>query len=349
MINKAIFFFTVLTSCAFAQAEALLQDTIFRQGYAVMSPQKDIYTNRVEMESIHSFGSPNADLSSPPDWRLVQWGSDLSLANVPPIAITEKSKRWQLEKKSGEGSTIFKAVTLNIEGELVLELNGMAEFNGNYLQSLDQYWPHLLMAQNIESKKLDKYKKIELSLDAKLLFDQKNVSEGYQAGINAARFPIAIAVRNALSGNMFWLSLVIYDDRYPESNFICQKCAADSSGKELCHIPQKLDEAGRWECPFDGNRWSQDAEKNGTQKMIFRIPTNAFTQENIHSGEWTRYRANLLPYIQAAIQAARETRNLRGFPADLRFYELGFFSMGWEITGLNHAAIAVKNLSLTGL
>jgi hypothetical protein len=224
----------------------------------------------------------------------------------------------------------------------------MAEFEGVYLDSLDQYWPHLLMAQNLPSTKLDQYQHLNLSLDARLLFDHKNIAPGYQTGIHAARFPIAIAVRNTLSGNLFWLSLVIYDDRYPQSGFICQKCVVNKEGEESCHVPDTIDETGRWECPFDGNRWSSTSEKKGTRKMIFRIPTRAITPHNIQGGEWTHYQVDLVPYIKEAIRAARETRQLRGFSQDLRFYEVGFFSMGWEITGLNHAAMAVKNLSLTG-
>lgn len=349
MINKTLLFFILLASCTYAQAEALLNDGAFQQGYAVMSPQKDIYTNRVEVEAVHLLKPQNTLSVTTPEWRLVQWGSEQSIANSPARSIDKSGKRWELALQNADKPAIYKAIALTTEGELTLELNALSEFDGQYLEGLDRYWPHLLMAQNIESQKLDKYKTIELSLDAKLLFDHQNISEGYQAGIHAARFPIAIAVRNTLSGNMFWLSLVIYDDRYPESGFICQKCHLDSAENEICRIPEKVDEAGRWECPFDGNRWSKDSEKRGTRKMIFRIPTVASTEDNIHSGDWAHYQINLLPYVQAGIQAARDTRALRGFSTDLRFYQLGFFSMGWEITGLNHAAIAVKNLSLTGL
>lgn len=345
------YFLGILTGifCAVAQAESLLLDTTFQQGYAVMSPQKDIYTNRVEMEAVHRLRSPDKTTSSTPDWRLVQWGSNQSLAGMPAQMVGGAARRWEIPVKYQGISTIYKALNLDINGELTLELNGQAEFDGHYLESLDEYWPHLLMAQNIQGKKLDSYQTIELSLDAKLLFDHKNQQAGYQTGIHAARFPLAIAVRNTLSGNIFWLSLVIYDDRYAESGFICQKCRMDNTGHEDCRIPEKLDEEGRWECPFDGNRWSSSAEKRGTRKMIFRIPTKAWTQDNIHNGKWAHYQINLIPYIKAGIQAARETRALKGFTTDLRFYELGFFSMGWEITGLNHAAITVKNLSLSGL
>lgn len=339
----------MLLCCTLVQAEALLLDPAFQQGYVVMSPQKDIYTARTEQEAVHFLRSPEPTALAEPVWRLVQWGSNSSIAPVSPQTTSLGGKRWKLLHTREKSPDIYKAVALNPGGELTLEQNALMEFNGRYLDSLEQYWPHLLMAQNLQTKKLHTYQNINLSLDAKLLFDHKNMAAGYQSGVHAARFPIAISVRNTLSGNMFWLSLVIYDDRYPESDFICQKCVTNKDGNESCFTPVTIDTAGRWQCPFDGNRWSTTSEKKGTRKMIFRIPTKAITHDNIQKGEWTHYQVDLLPYIKEGIKAARETRQLRGFSPELRFYELGFFSMGWEITGLNHAAITVKNLSLTGL
>jgi len=348
LIHQLFYALSGALFCLVTQAEALLLDANFQQGYVVMSPQKDIYTRRVETEAVHLFQLRDVETFSTPDWRLVQWGTRESIAGTSPVLTDKSSQRWEKSIKNREVTLPYKAITLNAAGELGLELNAMADFEGRYLKSLDEYWPHLLMAQNIKSKKLNHYKTIELSLDARLLFDDKNISEGYQSGIHAARFPIAIAVRNTLTGNMFWLSLVIYDDRYPQSGFICKKCTSNKNGKENCQIPDDIDTPGRWECPFDGNRWSKEAEKQGTQKMLFRLPTKFYTKDNIHDGEWAHYQINLIPFIKAGIQAARDTRQLRGFSEDLRFYELTFFSMGWEITGLNHAAIAVKNLSLAG-
>src|SRR5690606_11249866 len=302
MPHKIFFIFYVLVCCSTIQAEALLRDTGFQRGYAVMSPQKDIYTNRVDIEAIHLLYSGENEFLSTPDWRLVQWGSEYSLGKSPSFSIEKSGKRWEVPIKNSDASDIYKAITLNTEGELILELNGATEFNGRYLESLVHYWPHLLMAQDIRGKKLDKYRLLEFSLEARLLFDHKNQSEGYREGIHAARFPVAIAVRNTLTGNMFGLSLVIYDDRYPQSSFICKKCNINMAGEENCYIPEKLEETGRWECPFDGNRWSKAAEKTGTRKIIFRIPTEAATKNNIHGGEWTHYQIDLLPYIQAGIQ-----------------------------------------------
>jgi hypothetical protein len=201
----------------------------------------------------------------------------------------------------------------------------------------------------METKKLIEYEEITLSLDARLLFDIPNKQQGFDPSLHAARFPIAIAVRNTLSNNTFWLILVVYDDRYPESGLNCLKCITQENGEEQCKIPQQLDAPGRWECPFDGSRWSKEAEKKGTWKMLFRVPTRAFAHGDIASGEWTRFEADLLPYIEAGIEAARQTSHLGGFSEGLRFYDLTFISLGWEITGLNQAAMAVRNLSLNGV
>ena len=344
-------------SCSLtALAGELLGDPGFQQGYSVISPERNIYTDRARQETIHLLSDQQPGIT--PAWRLLQWGSDLSLANVKPVPTAAGGKRWALTTAAKERVTAYKSISIEPHGEVTLELNALANAIGPaylsydkadlYLNSLDERWPHLLLAQNIQTLKLDQYRELNLSLDARLLFDHKNISEGYRPSIHAARFPIAMAVRNTLSGNMFWLSLVVYDDRHATTGFSCQKCLVDPQGMERCTTPSSLQDPGRWECPFDGKRWSASTEKKGTRKMIFRIPTQAASADNIQAGQWAHYQVNLLPYIIEAVKAARETRDLGGFSPDLRFYELGFFSMGWEITGHNHAALSIKNLSLKG-
>jgi hypothetical protein len=200
------------------------------------------------------------------------------------------------------------------------------------------------MLQNLKTKKIDQYQSMLLSFDANLLFDNSNIHDAYNKKLHAARFVVSIAVRNTMTNNSFWLNLVVYDDRYPSSGFLCQKCRA-ADGQD-CYIPGKLEDPGQWSCPFDGERWSRESEKKGTRRMLFRLPTSAATTANIHDGGWVAYRVDLLPYIKAGVQAACADKTLHGFLPSLEFYDLTLLSFGWEITGLNHAAMQIRQISL---
>ncbi len=338
--------------------EEILRDTSFSLGYQVMTPTRNAYTHRAKIEAEHVWHDHREELQ-PPVWRLMQWGSNQTLANIEPRALENGGLRWQVNNDSGQ---VYKAVDVLPSGEVVMELNGLAEFssdfyaekasvNGSvYLASLDDYWPHLLFAQNLSSRKLNEYASITLSLDAQLRFDDKNERWGYR-GFHAGRFPIALAVRNTLSNNTFWLMLVVYDDRFKHSSYGCRKCERSDDAEGVlsnCYYPQALDDPGVWSCPFDGKRWDRTTEKKGTRKMIFRVDTREFTTDDIHSGQWSHYEIELLPFIKAGIEAARDQGRLRGFGEALTFYDLTFFSMGWEMTGLNHSAIAIDNLRLSG-
>lgn len=355
---------------AAAAEKPLLLDPDFSAGYEVMSPKRDIYTDRSKREAIHSEKEHSEkSQKQKPVWRLVQWGSANSIAGVDAVALAGGGTTWTAEENRAGQPMVYKRVgTGLIAGtaepggktrSLLLELNGLAEFSSayyadknrqkgkknNYLTSSNEYWPHLLMVQNLATEKLSTYNTLTLSMDARLAFDDNNISEGYQQDLHAARFVVSMAVRDTLSNNGFWLNAVIYDSRYPSSGFLCQKCR--SANSQDCYVPELLTDPGSWVCPFDGQRWSKGAEKKGTRRMIFRIPTTALTAENIHNGAWTHYQVDLLPYIKAGIDAARADKSLRGFHPSLEFYDLSLFSMGWEITGLNHAAMQLRNVDLS--
>lgn len=349
----------VLTSAA----KPLLLDTDFLLGYEVMSPQRDIYTDRSSAEVIHT-EQPG---KQQPVWRLVQWGSGNSIAKASPLVLPGGGTSWIIKTNSSNNSATYKRISTGVPTRLpdqksvrslVLELNGLAEFSSDYyveknsvknkrshyLSGSDEYWPHLLMVQNLKSEKLSNYQSLNLSMDARLLFDKKNIREGYQRDRHAARFVISIAVRNTMTNNSFWLNMVVYDDRYPSSGFLCQKC--HDNAQTDCYTPDQLGTPGVWSCPFDGERWSKESDKKGTRRMLFRLPTAAATSANIQDGDWVGYRVDLFPYIKAGIEAARADKTLRGFPESLELYDLTLFSMGWEITGLNHSAIQIRQISL---
>lgn len=85
------------------------------------------------------------------------------------------------------------------------------------------------------------------------------------------------------------------------------------------------------------------------EKMLFRVDSRLFLDRPLEVGEWSTVDVDLLPFIKAGIEAAREQPRLRHFSQSLYHYHLTFFSIGWEITGLNHVAMQVQDLALEGI
>lgn len=369
-LKRAVVFIAAILIPVFIKADnghEFIRDSAFDSGYAVISPLRDKYKKKPSVQQIHSINIKKVD----PAWRLVQWGSTKSLVGMSPVRGLDGSASWSYEENRGNNSVIYKRVTLTpdstVSGNLVLglELNGLAEFEAKkpdsvatpYLPDKRHHWPHLLMMQEIETASLDHYQMIDLKFDARLVFDRPNIKmDFYDKNIHAARFVVAFLVKNTLHGGSFWLMLVVYDDRFPEPGFSCKKCK--DKNKANCQIAMSLADPGIWSCGYDGDRPSLSWQsfpadlKKGTQHMIFRIPSSAFQSGHL-SSDWQHHELNLLPYLDAAISAYQEgeihQRKPTTTPIEQRmFYTMRLFSVGWEITGLNHAAAEIKNISLKG-
>jgi len=340
----------------------LLRDPDFRDGFAVMAPLRDIYTDRSRFEKVFRYNEHSNAVTSAklPPWRLVQWGSKRSLSSAT-VSQSSGEKQWTVAELRDGSDVVFKRVALHTPdidnpSALMLEINALAEFsaerdelavagkpgNSRYLSDNDHYWPHLLMVQNLSTHHLSAYQHLHFAMDARLLFDEQNRRDGYRRELHAGRFVVSFAVRNVMTGTSFWLNVPLYDDRFPQTGFGCQKCTSDT----VCHFPQALGEEGKWLCPFDGERWNTTAEKQGTQRMIFRVPTRALAAHDMQAGSWTHYEADLLPFIEAAVDAAHEQSS--SIQTALEHVDITLISIGWEMTGLNHAAMEIGHLALEG-
>ncbi|MCB1616929.1 MAG: hypothetical protein KDI30_13020 [Pseudomonadales bacterium] len=342
-----------------AESESLLQDTGFERGLQVMANVRHPYTRGEIEEDV--LVAKTGKLS--PVWRLNQWYNTYSIMDALPIMLEKGGVRWELVKPVDGVSQFFKSVTLapdNSErGDVILSQNAFAEYAlakreqreagkaSLYIDSLEEGWPHLLLAQSLKSERLSKFSALHFSLDARLLGHRANIHEGYQKSLHAARFVVAISVQNTLSQNNLWLMLPVYDSRFPFSGFGCRKCLDD--GEENCYWPKTRRDKGRWLCPLDGENWQRNSTKLGTNSLLFRVPTKALTQGDIHSGEWVHFESNLMPYIEEAIQAARDSKKTSGFSGDLHRYRITLFTLGWEITGLDEASVQIKNLQFNAV
>lgn len=370
-----VVFGVLFTRDCIASEKELIRDPGFSAGYSVVSPVREKYKQKPVIESIHYLRANSPE----PSWRLVQWGSKKSIAGVTPQVVPDGPTSWSYIEHRDNQAIIYKKVSIlhgypmpdgSEYSSLTLELNGLAEFSAVnspansksssslYLPSHDKQWPHLLMMQEIDSGILRDYHSLIMRFDARLLFDNKLIEQsGYNKNLHAARYLVGLLVRNALNGRSFWLMLPVYDDRHQESGFSCRKCT-DFSLKN-CRIATALDDPGVWSCGYDGSRSDSSfgdypAEaKPGSKHLIFRIPTRAFTDGELHE-KWRHHEIDLMPYLAAAISAHGQDdihqRDHKTSMVDpMMFYNITLVTIGWEITGLNHAAIELKNLSLKGI
>jgi hypothetical protein len=349
MLLRTLLVFLAAVLSSVTVARELLVDPAFTRGLRVM-PVGSAQTAAVKPKTC----LPVSDCTSQPVWTLQQWSTAKTISEGIHSTASPVQHRWLLRDAAGRvQKQLLWSPGDALLGDVTLELNGASEFAARdadgvarYLPDMRQPWPHLLLSQHLDSGRLDQYASLRLRGDIRVPFDEPQHQVGYSRARHAARLVMAITVRNRLTGNYFWLTLPLYDDRMPVTDFGCQKCTAEPDGLH-CRTPQHLHEAGVWHCPEDkvGEDWVRN-EKPGTARMIFRMPTAAFLPARVQQGEWATVEGDLLPYIHAGIEAVRERHNGRTFPTDMFFYELGLFSIGWEVTGFNHVAGQLRHWSL---
>jgi hypothetical protein len=339
------------SSMLFAATVEMLQDPTIKQGvylapFQMATASKPRFMVRQPSQNVCL---PVQDCSQKPVWLLQQWSTAQDIASVPAELDVKGNRQWTVKDAAGR---VQKRLQLGEPFPAVLELNGLSEFAArseegiaHYLPDLRHPWPHFLLSQELPSERLSVYESLPLLISARVPHDDSHVGEGYDSGVHSARLVLAITVRNRLSGNYFWLTLPLYDDRKEHTGFGCQKCLDNG---ERCYTPLTLADQGTWRCPEDrvGEQWWLNA-KPGTARMIFRMPTSAFVH-HLADGT-TLVKGDVLPYVKAGIEAVRERHNGKTFPSALFFYELGRFSIGWEITGFNHVVAELTTLRLQGV
>lgn len=116
-------------------------------------------------------------------------------------------------------------------------------------------------------------------------------------------------------GDYYWFGIALYDDR------------------EAVTTLHAMQDKG-------------SAKKKGTNKFIYNVGIKPFTDKVVADGEWVDIRGDLMPYIRAGLRECWKRGYLTD-SKDLTDYRLGGLVMGWEVTGLNDVAMAVKGLRAT--
>ncbi|TNF35608.1 MAG: hypothetical protein EP312_03325 [Gammaproteobacteria bacterium] len=337
---------TLLLACLahWAFADQLLRDPGFRLGVSVAA---------VAAEQIGDMKRPRieghvqvADTTSSPIWMLAQWGSRSSLLGEYSATCREGRVCRHVLQEGRES----KAVVLD-DGDFDIRLrsDGLAEFTSRYddgrlyLQP-GETWPHLLVSQPVRSRAIADYDSMVLRFDARLDENSPHVQDGYDARIHAARFVIALNLKNRFTHDFIWVMLPVYDDRWPMSQHGCQKCSAGPDDEPVCLAPESMNTPGQWRCPHDAVR-TGTGEVLGTSRMLFRLPSASFVDRPLQPGIWVPHEIDLKPWLLEALKAATG-QGERGFlyqPADFR---LASISLGWEISALNRVSLSLKGLSL---
>lgn len=212
--------------------------------------------------------------------------------------------------------------------DFVAGVNASNEYGGVYRAKGDP-WPHLYLSQRVgnprghlgeRSPSIADMSGLDFSISVRLLHDHRNIRDGYSRSVHAAQFLFFLTIQNLTRkspgyGDYYWFCISLYDDRKPVTAL------------------HAMGDIG-------------SSKKPGTQKLIYDIGVMPFTDKVVAEGEWVDIRGDLLPHIVAGLAEAWG----RGYlPAstNLTDYRVGSVVMGWEIPGLNDAAMAVKGLSAT--
>jgi hypothetical protein len=213
------------------------------------------------------------------------------------------------------------------DADIILGMNAMKEYGGVWRKPGDP-WPHVYVQQDIcqpgsrmwtTAPTIADLERLDLNVSVRLLYDHQNRGPQFNPDVHAAQFQFFLTVQNLNTkskgfSDYYWFGVSLYDNRREVTTLFA---AQDKS----------------------------QPRKKGTEKFIYDVGLAPFTSEVVGKGNWVAVRGDLLPHIRAGLDECWK----QGFLPDskaLRDYRIGGIFLGWEIPGLNDAAVAVKNLSL---
>lgn len=294
-----------------ARAVELIADPAFRDGFTAKDDQGRTRVVR--------YGGTAA-----PVWRTAQHHSKSSMATEDHYTYRDGGCTFD------DGLQTLIVHPADLDADLVLGVNAFREYGGVYRRPGDA-WPHLLMLQRFSlprghlgegSPRLSQMQRLDLTIRVRLLYDRPHTGPGYDPHLHAAQFVFYFTVQNLQRaskgyGDYYWFGVTLYDSR-----------------RDVTRL-QALQDKG-------------SPKKKGTDKLIYNVGIAPFTSEVVARGQWVTVQGDLLPHLLAGLHEAWN----RGFlpdSRDLDDYRIGEMNFGWEVTGLNDAAVAVKDLRATAV
>lgn len=287
----------------------LIADATFERGFRVKESGSEART-----VSWHK--------TSAPVWEITHHHSKSSFADAKGFTFTTNGLVFR------DDYGMLAAHPSGEDADLVVGINAAKEFDDAYRQKGDP-WPHIYVSQRIsapgghlarKSPALSEITSLDFAVRVRLLHDHRNQKAGHNPRLHAAQFLFFLTIQNlnhqsAGYGDYYWFGIALYDDRESVTSL------------------HAMHDAG-------------SPRKKGTDKLIYNIGIKPFTNEVVAAGRWVTVRGDLLPHIVAGLSEAWK----RGYlPAsqELGDYRVGSGLVGWEVPGLNDAAIALKDLRAT--
>ena len=247
-----------------------------------------------------------------PAWHLAQWHSKFSIADAKPERLSSGLVKYENEAKS------IIVAPPELGGSLTLAVDSRPEYPDG-CRVPNHNWPHLLVSQPIgESPSIGQLQNLQLHLEARLLYDQQFKLKNYNPLMHTAQMPLVMIIQNRNQaspgcGDFMWFLVPVYDSRHTKA--MPPHIAVDTA--------------------------------DPSAKLIYNPGSVAYGygDENLHDKKWHTIDLDLLPFVQDAFKTAWEKGYLQG-SKDLKDYQVTNLIFGWEVTGVNRAAIEFKNLSL---
>ena len=243
----------------------------------------------------------------------------LSGEREPQWQLAQWSSRFSLAgatpERREDGSIAYRdpAKTVRFgKGELVLGIDSIIEWKGRSRKK-GEPWPHLLVSQEFQDRcpPLSKIATLPFHIEACLVRDDREEPPGYSPRIHAAQCLLYLIIKNVNPaskgrGDFLWLGVPIYDDRGPVKGHVI--------GGDVAH-----------------------------NKVIFMPPREAYTHQETTLGEWTTFRADLLPLAKEALNAAWEIGKMND-SRNLADYRVAGMNLGWDMPGNHRVEIRFRNL-----
>ncbi|MGO8747729.1 MAG: hypothetical protein ACLQNE_17290 [Thermoguttaceae bacterium] len=313
-MNIATGFLVCAVGAATANAIDLVADPGFRQGFYVKDRD-----GKEKVLCWQSAAGPNKNQT--PVWHTAQHASKSCFADAVFCKFRNNGLTFHDD---------FQTLIVHPEdndADIILGVNALKEYGGVWRQPGDP-WPHLYLQQDISHPQgwlgsvaptVANLERLNLEISLRLLYDHQHKGPEFNPNVHAAQFILFLTVQNLNRqskgfGDYYWFGISLYDNRHEVTQFFAMQ-----------DISQ--------------------ARKKGTEKFIYDVGIAPFTSAVVAQGNWVAVRGDVLPYIRAGLAECWKRGFLRDSkdPAD---YRVSGIFLGWEIPGLNDAAVAVKNLSL---
>jgi hypothetical protein len=245
-----------LLACSEAGAEPVFADASFQQGFLLSYP--DPAQGRT-VEAVLDLGRPDAR----PVWRLCQWATKYSLAEVVPALGPQGDVTYE-----NEGKRVVVGGSDSPQRDLILEIRGRAEYR-THVRRAGEGWPHLLVEQDATGLyRLDALERLTLSAHLRLLYCTRHMVDAeYDPGRHAAQFQLFFIVKNVNPqaenySDFYWFGVPFFDNRY------------DSPPAYMAKDAGKADALGI--APLKGGPWvAVDTDvlphiKRGVQEAVVR-------------------------------------------------------------------------------